>query len=543
MTAPGTDLERGRDCYARRAWADTYRLLSKADAATPLAPEDLDLLAIAAYMLGRHEDFMALMERLHAVQLEAGALVPAAHTAFWIGMHLFTSGEIGPGGGWIARARRLVERDGSDCVERGYMLLPEAFGHEGSGDYARAAELAGQAVSYAERFGDRDLLALAMHERGHMLVKQRRESEGLRLLDESMVSVVSGELSPIVSGIVYCGVILGCQDAFDLRRAREWTAALSRWCEGQSDLVAFTGRCRVHRAEVLQLDGAWRDALEEAQEALDRSLAGRNRRSAGQAAYVRGEVLRQQGELAAAEDAYREASALGREPQPGWALLRLAQGEVETAAAALRRALAESDERTRRAALLPACVEVMVVAGDSAEARASCTELEAIATGHEQGMLGALAAQARGAVELADGQPRAALPALRRAVELWEDLAAPYESSRARVLLSIACRELGDEDAARLELDCARRVFEELGATELARLEAIAPPEPDSHGLTPRELEVLRLVAAGRTNKQIAPELVLSERTVHRHMSNIFVKLRVSSRSAATAYAYEHQLV
>ena len=539
----GNQLERGRECYARRAWKEAHSLLSGADTAAPLAVEDLDLLATAAYMLGRHDEHAAISERIHRQYLDAGALLPAARAAFWLGMHLFNVGEVGQAGGWLGRAQRLIERDGSDCVEVGYLLIPAMFQREGVGAYDEAVQLAAQATAYGERFGDRDLFALAVHAQGHLLVKLDRIEEGLRLLDEAMVSVTSGELSPIASGIVYCGVILGCQDAYELRRAREWTAALSRWCEGQPDLVAFSGRCLVHRAEILQLNGAWAEAIEEAEGALARCLAGRNRRAAGQAAYVRGEVLRVQGDRAGAEDAYREASALGREPQPGLALLRLAQGDVDAAAATIHRALAEATERPRRTALLPACVEIMLVSGDVQEARRACAELEEIAAGHGPGMLGALAAQARGAVELVDGDARAALQALRRAVEIWEDLAAPYESSRARVLLSVACRELGDEDAARLELDGARHVFAELGATDLARIEALDTAPAASHNLTARELEVLRLVAAGRSNKAIAAELFLSERTVHRHVSNIFTKLRVSSRAAATAYAYEHQLV
>jgi ATP/maltotriose-dependent transcriptional regulator MalT len=536
-------LDRGRECYARRAWKDAHGLLSEADGAAPLAVEDLDLLATAAYMLGLQDEHAEISERIHRRHLDAGRVLPAARAAFWLGMHLFNAGEVGQAGGWLGRAQRLVERDGSDCVERGYLLIPLMFQREGTGAYDEAAQLAAQATAYGERFGDRDLFALAVHAQGHLLVRLDRIDEGLRLLDEAMVSVTGGELSPIVSGIVYCGVILACQDAYELRRAREWTAALSRWCDGQPDLVAFSGRCLVHRAEILQLNGAWGEAIEEAQAAFARCLAGHNRRAAGQAAYIRGEVLRVQGDPAGAEEAYREASGLGREPQPGLALLRLAQGDVDAAAATIHRALAEATDRPRRAALLPACVEVMLVSGDVHEAQRACSELEELAARHGRGMLGALAAQARGAVELVGGDPRAALQALRRAVEVWEDLAAPYESSRARVLLSIACRELGDEDAARLELDGARRVFAELGATDLARIEAMGTAPADSHGLTARELEVLRLVAAGRSNKAIAEELVLSERTVHRHVSNIFTKLRVSSRAAATAYAYEHELV
>jgi DNA-binding CsgD family transcriptional regulator len=296
-------------------------------------------------------------------------------------------------------------------------------------------------------------------------------------------------------------------------------------------MVAFSGRCHVHRAEIMQLKGAWSDALEEARSAARRAALGNYRAGLGDAAYVQGEVHRLRGGFAAAEAAYREASGHGREPQPGLALLRLAQGNTGAAAA------------PERARLLPACAEIMLAAGDVEAARDACEELARIATGHEIGVLRTIAAQTQGAVELASGDPGAALVALRAAWRVWEEIEAPYEAARVRALMGAACRALGDHDAAALELEAARRAFVALGAgTDAARVEALAGAG-ESHGLTARELEVLRLVAAGRTNKAVAAELVLSERTVDRHVSNIFTKLGVSSRAAATAYAYEHQLL
>jgi DNA-binding CsgD family transcriptional regulator len=340
-------------------------------------------------------------------------------------------------------------------------------------------------------------------------------------------------------------VILACQDAYEVRRAQEWTAALSDWCERQPELVAFTGRCLTHRAELMQLHGAWHEALEEARRAEQRCTRAANPAAAGEACYRRGEIHRVLGELVEAEEAYREAGRRGCEPQPGLALLRLAQGKLDAAEAAIRRALAESGEPGRRAKLLPAYVEIMLTAGDLAAALDAGSELTSLAAGHEQGALGALAAQARGAVELAEGDPGAALVSLRHAGEVWLLLEAPYEAARTRELVGLACRAMGDEDTAALELDAARVTYAALGArpdiTRIGPLGRAAPLE--AHGLTERELEVLRLVAAGKTNKAIAAALVLSERTVDRHVSNIFAKLRVSSRAAATAYAYEHGLL
>jgi DNA-binding CsgD family transcriptional regulator len=546
MIDAAKELERGRESYARQAWADAWRLLSEADRAGPLAAEDLELLATTEYMLGRDDDHIAVMERAHQAHLDAGEELRAARCAFWVGMQLSVRGDLGHASGWLARAQRLIDAHGTDCVERGYLLLPAAFASEASGDLDTGAALAGQAAATGARFGDQDLFALAGHMQGHLLVSGGRVEEGLGLLDEAMLAVSTGEVSPIPAGLVYCGVILGCQNAFELRRAQEWTAALSEWCERQPDMVAFTGRCLVHRAEIMQLHGAWPDALAEARRAGRRCNASRNTMAAGEAHYVQGDVHRLRGELEAAEEAYREASRCGREPQPGLALLRLVQGDAPAGAAAIRRTLGETSEPPDRVRLLAACVEIMLSVGEADEARRACSELDEISAAYGSGMLTALVERARGAVELAEGDAKAALPALRRAGRLWQELGAPYEEARARMLVGLACRAVGDHDAAGLELEAAREVFDALGAApDLARVGLLSTGAPDTaeHGLTQRELEVLRLVAAGHTNKAIAARLVLSERTVDRHVSNIFAKLRVPSRAAATAYAYEHGLV
>ena len=311
-------------------------------------------------------------------------------------------------------------------------------------------------------------------------------------------------------------------------------------------MVAHTGICLVHRAEVMQLQGAWQAALEEVQQAGERLQGVLNQRLAGSALYRQGEIQRLQGEFANAEEAYRAASRVGFEPQPGLALLRLAQGNGAAAEAAIVRVTDETEAPLKRAGLLPACVEIMLVVGDLEEARHASGELEAISEMHASDLLGALAAHAGGAVALAEGDARAALGLLRRALATWQDLEAPYEAARTRVLVGMACRRLGDDDAAALELEAARTVFEELGAgPDLTRVDSLltSAPSRNAYGLSPRELEVLRHVAGGKTNKEIASELVLSDRTVERHVSNIFAKLHVSTRAAATAFAYEHQLL
>ena len=539
--------ERGRAAYARRAWIEAHDALALADADDPLAADDLERLATAAYMLGRDDAYAQAMERAHQRRLDEDDVPGAARCAFWIGIHLLLRGEGGPAAGWFGRAGRLVERTGRDCVEGGFLLIPRVFEHAAAGERDAAIAVAGEAAAIGERFGDPDLFALASHEQGLLLIRDGRVAEGLRLLDEAMVAVTTGELSPIVNGFVYCGVITGCQAAYEPRRAQEWTAALTRWCAEQPDLVSFSGTCLVHRAEIMQLHGAWPDALAEARRAAERCELAANRAAAAEAAYRQGEVHRLRGESAAAEAAYRAARRDGHEPQPGLALLRLDEGSGDAAAAAIRRALGETTDRAARAGLLPAYVEIMLATGDLGAARDGCDELAAIAGRWRSDLLGAMAAHACGAVALAEGDARAALVSLRRAAQAWRALEAPYEAARARVLVGLACRALGDDDTAGLELAAAADAFAELGAApDLARARAhagAAAPRDAYGGLTARELEVLRLVAGGRSNRAIAAELVISEHTVARHVQNLFAKLGVSSRAAATASAFEHELL
>jgi DNA-binding CsgD family transcriptional regulator len=535
-------LERARGSYAARQWLDAYETFLRADEMGPLGAEDLELLATAAYMLGRDDEYLSALERAHHAYVESGDSPRAVRCACWIGVNLALRGELGPAGGWFSRAQRMVDRQEEDSGERGFLLIPRVLQHEAAGDFAAAAALAGESAAIAERFGYTEGFALATYTQGHMLIKAGRVADGLALLDEAMVVLASRELSPIATGIVYCGVILACQEVFEVRRAQEWTAALTRWCREQPDLVAFTGRCLLHRAEIMQLQGAWQDALEEARKASAR-FALQGNPAAGVASYRQAELLRLRGEFAAAEEAYREASRHGWQPQPGMAQLRLAQGNLDSAVSAIRRANGETSAPLKRAALLPAHVEIELAIGDAARARAAYRELEDLAEAFDSTMLSALAAHSRGAIHLAEGDARGALAPLKKAARLWQELEAPYETARARALTGSAYRALGDDDAAELELEAARDSFRELGAApDLTRLDSQTTPD-DSHGLTPRELEVLRLIASGKSNREIAAELVISEHTVTRHVQNIFVKLGLSSRSAATAFAFEHNLV
>jgi DNA-binding CsgD family transcriptional regulator len=536
-------LEQGRLAYSQQAWGDAFAKLSAADRGSPLEPADLERLAVAADLAGDDEASADAWARAHHEHMRLGDIPGAVRGAFWAGMGLIDRGEMARGGGWIARGRRLLEETQLDCVEQGFALIPTALQTLMQGDAAAAYPIFEQAGTVGDRFGDPDLMTLSRLGRGQSLIMMGKIAEGVSWLDEAMVAVTAGEVSPVIAGIVYCAVIEACQDIFDLRRAQEWTAALTRWCDAQPGLVPFRGQCLVHRTEIMLLHGAWPDAVDEAQRACER-LSGQP--AVGSALYQQAELERLRGDFAKAEDGYRQASDWGRNPQPGLSLLRLAQGQVDSAVAAIRLALDEADGLVARARMLPAFVEIALAGGDTDSAAAAADGLTEIAAALDAPFLHAAAAQARGAVLLAEGKARDALDALRVAHKRWQEIEAPYEAARVKVLIGLACRELGDEDSARMELDSARRALEQLGAgPDLARMQELSGtsgPKP-AGGLTTREVEVLRLIASGKTNRAIAEKLVISEKTVARHVSNIFTKLGLSSRSAATAYAYEHDLV
>lgn len=545
MVPTDSRLERGRAAYAELSWTTAYSSLTQADEVEPLDVDDLWRLATAAYMLGRDDEYVRHVKRVHHTHMDRGQPLDAVRSAFWIGLNLAMRGHTGRATGWFRRAERLLDQGSPDSVERGYLLVPTLLQQMEAGTFEQARATAAAAVEIGQRFEDHDLFAIAVHEEGHALLELGHVEEGLTLLDEAMVAVTEGDLSPIVTGIVYCSVIGYCQEFGVFHRSQEWTSALSSWCEQQPDLLAFTGVCYVHRAEILELRGAWSEALEEARRAGQRFELVHDRVSAGHARYREGEVHRLRGAYEAAEEAYRDAISLGWQPQPGFALLQLATGDQQAALAAIRRCVAESDPGRSRAQLLAAHVEIALAADEVDEATQACDELEVIGTTYDATMLGTLARHARGAVELARDRPAAALASLRAAAQEWLELEAEHEAARAHMLTGEACRRLADDGSAALHFDAARHTLTELGAApDIARLDELEGRRAtDDSILSPRELEVLRLVAAGETNRSIAEVLVVSERTVERHVSNIFTKIGVSSRSAATAYAYEHALV
>jgi len=539
----------GRSAFERRAWGEAFEAFSRASAEQPLAADDLERMAQCAGLTAREAEAIAGFERLYQLRLEAGEPRRAALAAFWCAMRLVSIGEAARANGWLGRAQRVLDGDAADIVERGYLLLPQVSRLTAAGDFGAACATAAKAAEIGARHGDRDLQAVGRCFEGRAFIRHGRVAEGLLLLDEAMVQVTGDELSPMVAGVIYCAAIAACQQSYALDRAREWTAALSRWCDGQPQVVVFAAACLVHRSEILQLGGAWSEAVEEARQASLR-LAHSRDCEAGNARYQEAELYRLRGELSEAEQAYTLASERGRDPQPGLALLRLAQGRADLALAATRRVLTATQNPLHRTRILPAHIEILLAARELGEARQAAEELCAIALDLNLEILSAMAQHAQGAVTLAEGDARGALEPLRQAQEVWRRVGAPYLSARVRVAVARAFQDLGDQDGAALELNAAKKVFTALGAApDLAALQAPSAPAiagaaagKGAHGLSARELEVLRLVAAGKTNKIIARELFLSEKTVERHLSNIFAKLEVPTRSAATAWAYQHGL-
>ena len=524
-------LARGREAGQRLAWRDAYTSLSLADQSSPLGGADLELLAAAAYLLGHADECRQALQRAHRAHIAAGDVRRAARCLFWVAFTLLLEGNLAVAGGWLAKAGRMLDQEPRECAELGLLMLPSVVQASIEGDYAQAEAAATRAAQIGRRFGDADLFALGVHFQGRALLKLGRVREGLALLDESMISVVTGEVWHPVAGNIYCSMIDACLEVSDLRRADEWTTALAAWWARQPDLVTFTGQCLIHRAEIMQLHGAWPEAVEETRRACERLAHAADRYTTGAALYRQAEIHRIRGDLAAAENAFREATEWGHDAQPGLALLRLAEGDTEAAAGAIRRVVTETTDRLRRAKLLPAHVEIMLATDDISAAREAADELSQIAGVYDTPAQRAAAGCALGRVLLARGRgPGGA----------WRS------APRLGALIGLACRALGDEDSAALELDAARIVFAELGAApDLVRVERLTRKQPRAaaHGLTPREQQVLRLVAAGKTNHAIAADLVIAEKTVDRHVTNIFSKLGVSSRAAATAYAYQHRLL
>ncbi len=533
-----------RKAYRAHRWDEAYELFLAARRDATLSAEDLGALADSAWWLGLVDESVAVGEESYRAHLAAGESRQAAWAAIGNAVNHLLRGEDAVGSGWIGQAAALLADD-PECAEAGYLrYLVEVEGALDGPDLDAVLASAHAVGELGARLGEPNLVAAAAVGEGRVLVKQGRAADGLALLDRAMVAVLGGDLAPDWAGNLYCHMVAACHELSDIRRATQWTEALEQWLATLPSAVVFTGICRVHRSQLMQLTGDW-DRAALVAEQVCAELGGIACATAAEGHYQVGELNRLRGRLRPADEAYQRAHRLGRDPQPGLALLRLAQGRTDAAVSAIRAALmAETQDRLARARMCAAQVEIALAAGDPATARTAAAELTETAEGYDSPGLLATAARAMGAVHVAEGNAAEALPVLRAACRSWVELSAPYECAQTRVLLGAVYHELGDTDSAERELAAAAEVFTELGAVSAtAAGDARQSPRVLPGGLTEREAEVLSCLAAGRTNKEIAAALVISDKTVQRHLSNIFTKLGLASRTAATAYAFEHGLV
>lgn len=518
--------------------------MSAAAVVEPLEVDDLERLASAAYLAGLSDESRSAWINAHEKCAHVGDIARAVRCAFWLAFALLNGGDLARAGGWIDRAQRLLDDRKIDCVERGYLRYASAMRATFSGDVSAGYEAFHAAAEIDVLFHEPELAALARIGEGRCLIYLDQVDEGVALLDEGMVAIEANDVSAIAIGDAYCTVIEGCNELLDVGRAHAWTASLSHWVDGQPELMLYRGQCLLHRAEMLYLRGDWDAAADQIEQACRRLAQPIGHPALGAAAYLKGDLHRVRGQDRAAEAEFRLASELGHDPQPGLALLRLATGRVEAATAAIRRAYREAGDPMSRARLAAGYVEITLAAGDVADARSAADELGTVSSALGRLLPTALHLKALGAVLLAEDQPEPAQTALRQALAGWREMDAAYEAARTRMLIAAACRAVGDNDSAEMELAGAIAVFDRLDAVRdaaaaRAELHFAAPP---SSGLTSREEEVLAHIAKGLTNREIAERLVVSEKTVATHVSHILTKLGLPSRTAATAYAYEHGL-
>lgn len=532
--------------FHRRAWSAVYHDLLEKDSKNPLKVDKIYDLALAAYFIGKDNECVDLLARVHHEYLNEENINRAAYCGFWLGIVLMSKGERARSSGWFARSQRLLENQKEDCVERGLLLIPVALQCLYGGDPEKSYELFQQVGDKGKRFNDPDLKTLSRLGSGQALIMQKKIPEGVAMLDEAMVSVESDNVSPIAVGIVYCAVVETCQKIFDIRRAREWTTALSKWCQSQPDMVPFRGQCLIRRSQIMHINGDWPEALDEMQRACQILSRPPGEPAAGEAYYQLAEIYRLRGDFNHAEQNYGEANKYGRKPQPGLSLLRLAQNQADAAVTSVQNALNEAKNYSDRISILPAYIQIMIAAGISDNVQAAVDELTSEAEKLNTTYLNAIAAYASGELFLSQGNTQEAMDALRKAYKLWQELNIPYEIAHVRLLLGVAYRKVGDEDSAALEITGAQWIFKKLDAIpDLKKADKLTgeKKKENFYGLTNRELQVLRLVASGETNKSIADKLFISERTVDRHLSNIFNKLNVASRTAASTFALKHKLV
>ena len=537
----GALLVTARAAYEADDWAAARAGFVAARAEVDLGGPDWFRLARSAWWLGRIEECLDAFEHSYAAFLADGAPAQAAMSALYLSLHAAQRGDDVRSNGWLARFRRLLKALPIGGAH-GYGLYHDTFAAMGSGDLDTAMAMAQQMEAIGRDVADPTLVALGILAQGRILIKRGETAAGLALLDDAMLAATGVELDPVWGGGIYCHLMDVCRELVDPRRAADWTRVATTSFARLPRTNMYPGICRVHRAQVLQFQGDWVQAEREADQACA-DMAEVHLVTAAEAHYEVGEIRRMRGDLAGAETAYRQAHLLGRQPEPGLSLLRLAQGRTEDAQASIQTVVAGQSEPLSRAQVRVAQVEIALAAADHDCAQEAAADLAEVAAAFASPGLQAAGDHARGAVLLAAGDPAAA-SALEAACRRWLELGGIYEAARTRVLLAQAHLATGNTDRAELERQAAEAVFTVLGAgPDLGRVQSLRTRVARPAGLTERELEVLQLVAAGSSNRRIATTLGLSERTIHRHLSNIFVKLGVASRAEATAYAFQNRLV
>jgi len=554
--AGGSLLAEARRAAAEGRWDDVGDALETLDRRSALGAEALELLATAAFLRGDRDTCRQARMRAYQIHVTGGDRRQAARCAARIGLELLGAGELAEAAGclpaslsacsaWAAQAESLLDGE-QECAERGYVRIATAYeGLTTGAGLEGAVTTATEAVELGRRFGDPDVVALGLAVQGRALSRLGRVPEGMTLLEGSVTGALGGELATATVGLVLTSAIDAANEAFEFLRSDEWTGALERWCDQQTGLVAFRSRTLALRAASCRRRGQWDEALDAADRACEPTIAPADPTAAALAAYEQGEVLRLRGDRQAAKAAYRRSGELGLDPQPGLALLLLASDDTEAAAGSICRALGEAEAELARARLLAARVEIALARDEVATAGEVAEEFDAIAHRHAVPALEATAHHTGSTILLAQGEAVAALGRLRPALRVWRHLGLHYDEARTRLAIAGCLRQLGDEATATLELDAAGQILAALGAQpDLVGARALPPggTTASPHGLTGRELEVLRLVATGLTNRQIADELSVAVRTVDTHVSRILTKLGVPTRAAATAYAHRHVL-
>lgn len=523
-----------RTAHVRRDWRAAYEAFALVAEDTSLGVDDLEAMASAAWRLGRGKESLRVAERVFT-QLARTDPPSAAMKAVDVALAWLTRGDVNIGQGWMNRARRLLDGEPVGPTH-GYLAYLDAVVAVMNRDTALIGPRVTELRKLCAQVDSPALAALCHVAEGLEAMLDGRMAEAYGLIDEAMLPVLADEVPLEWAGDIYCIVLHHCHRLADLPRMRAWTQSMERWCNEFAGSATYGGVCDVHR---LQVEAATEDLrlLESRLVTASRALEEVNSWAAGEGYYQLGEVRRRRGDDDGAFAAFGRARMLGVEPQPGEALLRCRSGDGDTAWTDLRVALAGLN-RLDRMSLLRGAVEVALARGDVDEAERHCEELESGAAAFGTPGFRAWAAHARGAVLVRRGEHASALDVLEDALREYRTQQCRYEIAQVYEWMALAHQALGDHETAAADTATADNIYTQLGVEPVEPCGATAPG-----GLTKREVDILRRIAGGATNKQVAEQICISEKTVGRHLANIYAKLGVSSRTAALAWAHDNNLL